>query len=101
VSRRLAVVVSDQVAAYVRRLAPDPRRVMRNALRDLASGKGDVRQLEAPLDGYYRLRVGPHRVILAHGPRRRIECVFAERRSLVYEVFARELAARFLAPTER
>lgn len=95
------VVVSDQVAAYVHRLAPEPQRVVRQALRTLASGKGDVRQLEAPLDGYYRLRVGAHRIIFTYGARRRVECVFAERRSLVYEVFARELAARFTEPTER
>lgn len=95
------VVVSEQVATYVRRLAPEPRRVMRQALRALATGKGDVRQLEAPLDGYHRLRIGPQRIIFAYGARRRVECVFAERRSLVYEVFARELAARFTAPTER
>jgi mRNA interferase RelE/StbE len=95
----MAVVVSDQVTASVRRLAPEPRRVMRQVLRALAAGKGDVRQLEAPLEGYYRLRVGSHRVIFSYGARRRIECVYAERRSLVYEVFARELASRFTEPT--
>lgn len=95
------VAVSDQVAAYVRRLAPEPKRVMREALRALADGQGDVRQLEPPLDGYHRLRIGAHRIIFAFGARRRIDCVFAERRSVIYEVFARELAARFTAPTER
>jgi len=32
---------------------------------------------------------------------RAIECVFAERRSLVYEVFARALAERFIVPSEK
>ena len=93
----MTVVVSDQVAAFVRRLAPEPRRACRQALRGLSSGKGDVRQLEAPLDGSHRLRIGAYRVIFAYGAKRRIECVFAERRSLVYEVFAREVAARLVA----
>lgn len=96
----MTVVVSDQVARFVRHLAPEPRRRVRQALRDLAAGKGDVRDLEPPLDGYRRLRVGAFRVIFAQGERRRIECVFAERRSIVYEVFARELASRFTAPPD-
>lgn len=95
------VVVSEQVAAFLRRLAPEPRRLMRQALRDLPGGKGDVRQLEAPLDGYFRLRVRGYRVIFAYAEKRTIECVYAERRSLVYEVFAREIAARFTAPPEK
>ena len=97
----MTVVVSDQVLAFVRRLAPEPRRTLRQALRDLAAGKGDIRQLEAPLEGYSRLRVGAHRVIFAYGEKRVIECVFAERRSLVYEIFAREVASRFIARPER
>jgi len=94
----VTVVVSDQVARFVRRLGPEPRRHLRRALRDLAAGKGDIRDLEPPLDGYQRLRVGAFRVIFAPGERRRIECVVAERRNIVYEVFAREMASRFTAP---
>jgi mRNA interferase RelE/StbE len=97
----LTVVVSSQVAAFVRRLAPEPRRAVRQALRDLGVGKGDIRQLEAPLGGYHRLRVGGFRVVFAYGEKRTIECVFAERRSLVYEVFAREVAARFKSRSEK
>jgi len=47
--------------AFVRRLAPEPRRTIRRALRDLALGKGDIRQLEPPLEGYSRLRIGAYR----------------------------------------
>jgi mRNA-degrading endonuclease RelE of RelBE toxin-antitoxin system len=94
------VVVSDQVVESVRRLAPESRRLVRRALRELAAGKGDVRQLEAPLDGYNRLRVSAYRLIFSYGTRRTIECVFAERRSLAYEVFARVLAEQFTAPLE-
>ena len=96
----MKVVVSAQVAEFVRRLAPAPRRPVRRALRELAAGKGDIRQLEGPLDGYHRLRVGPYRIVFAYAERRTVECVFAERRSLVYEVFARALAEQLTASRE-
>jgi len=95
------VIVSGQVVAFVRRLAPEPRRLVRRALRELAGGKGDIRQLEGPLEGYHRLRVGPYRIVFSYGERQRIECVFAERRSLVYEVFARVLAEQLTTSREK
>lgn len=64
---------------------------MRQALKELATEKGDIKPLEGPLDGYCRLRVGTHRIIFAYVGRNRIQCVFAERRSIVYEVFAQLL----------
>jgi mRNA-degrading endonuclease RelE of RelBE toxin-antitoxin system len=94
------VVVSGQVVTFVRRLAPEPRRQVRRALRDLAAGKEEIRNLEGPLDGYSRLRVGAYRIIFSYGEGRTIECVFAERRSLVYEVFARVLADQLTAAPE-
>ena len=97
----MRVIVSGQVVAFVRRLAPEPRRLVRRALRELAGGKGDIRQLEGPLEGYYRLRVGPYRIVFSYGERQRIECVFAERRSLVYEVFARVLAEQLTTSREK
>jgi mRNA-degrading endonuclease RelE of RelBE toxin-antitoxin system len=84
----MTVRVAPQVVEFVRSLAPDPRRRLRAALRDLAKGEGDISPLEGPLQDYCRLRVGPYRVILRYMRGRVIECVFAERRSLVYEVFA-------------
>jgi mRNA-degrading endonuclease RelE of RelBE toxin-antitoxin system len=86
--------LAAQVVEFVRRQAPEPRRRLRRALRDLASGKGDVRPLEGPLQDYCRLRVGPYRIVLAYATSRTIECVFAERRSLVYEVFAETMIDR-------
>ncbi len=96
----MKVVVSGQVVTFVRRLAPEPHRQVRRALRDLAAGKGEIRNLEGPLDGYSRLRVGAYRIIFSYEARRTIECVFAERRSLVYEVFARVLADQLTAAPE-
>ena len=88
------VELDPQVVAFVRSLAPDPRKRMRAALRELEREKGDLKQLEAELAAYARLRVGPFRVILRfYGVRgqRIIRCVYAERRSVVYELFAQIL----------
>ena len=90
----MQVRLAPQVVDFVRGLAPEPRRKLRRALRDLEKGKGDVTALEGPLQEYCRLRVGPFRVILMYGKSRTIECVFAERRSIVYEVFADALIER-------
>lgn len=82
------VQISAQVADFVRRLPPEPRVRLRLALKALGRGKGDIEALEGPLDDYCRLRVDRYRVILAYAPGGVVQCVFAERRSIVYEVFA-------------
>jgi len=56
----MKVRVADQVVDFVRRLAPEPRRKLRQALRDLSREKGDIKALEAPLDGFWRRRIGPY-----------------------------------------
>lgn len=81
--------MSPQVAGFLRTLAPEPRRELRAALRSLAEGQGDVLELEHPLDGLCRLRVGRYRIVLHYAENGRvIRCDFAERRKLVYELFA-------------
>ncbi|MBI5504085.1 MAG: hypothetical protein HY899_04745 [Deltaproteobacteria bacterium] len=89
---RLAV----QVAGFIRSLAPEPRRTVRLALRELEKGKGDIKPLEGPLQDYCRLRIGPYRVIVRYGKPRTIECVFAERRNIVYEIFADAMVERLM-----
>ncbi|MGH7283519.1 MAG: type II toxin-antitoxin system RelE family toxin [Polyangiaceae bacterium] len=84
----MKIELSAQVVDFVRRLAHEPRAMLRRALKDLATEKGDIRSLEGPLDGYCRLRVDGYRVIFAYAGRRSIQCIFAERRGIVYEVFA-------------
>jgi hypothetical protein len=61
------------------------------AIKGLAEGKGDQIWLESPLIGFARLRVGDFRVIYAERSergRRMVDCLFAERRSVVYDLFA-------------
>ena len=75
----------------MRSLAPEPRRRLREGLRGLAEDKGDLKQLEADLAGYARLRVGSYRVIVrffAERGERVARCVYAEHRAVVYELFA-------------
>jgi mRNA-degrading endonuclease RelE of RelBE toxin-antitoxin system len=96
----MKVDVSDQVACFIREQAPEPRRRLRSALRDLAAEHGDIRALEGPLSAYWRLRVGAYRILFAYvspaGERCRIRCIFAERRGVVYDVFRRMLERSLL-----
>ena len=85
------VEISDQVLNFVRSLAPQPRRSIRVALRGLENDRGDIKQLEGDLAGWCRLRVTSYRVIFRYEIEENqgvARCVFAERRPLVYELFA-------------
>ena len=85
------VMLAPQVVSFVRRLPPVPRRRVRQALKALAQERGDIEALSPPLDGYCRLRIGGYRVVAAYGARSTIECVFAEQRSVVYELLVAAL----------
>ena len=85
------IELSPQVVAFLRTLAPEPRKQLRAALRRLAEGQGDIIELERPLDGFHRLRAGRYRIVFHYVPQGRhsvIRCDFAERRELVYELFS-------------
>jgi mRNA-degrading endonuclease RelE of RelBE toxin-antitoxin system len=89
------VNVALQVEEFVRSLAPEPRRRLRLAIRALANDAGDIKRLEGCLEGYSRLRVAGYRVIFAERAAkgaRVIDCVWAEKRSVVYELFIRLLS---------
>ena len=85
--------VSAQVEGFVKSLAPEPRKTLRAGIKALAANKGDIIQLEAELAGWQRLRVNTYRVIFkatwGNGVRT-VDCVYVNRRSVVYELF-REL----------
>lgn len=89
-----AVRVSQQVIAFARRLAPEPRRALKQGLVGLREEKGDIRALEANLAGYHRLRVGRHRIIFSYAADGAIEAVFVEERQLVYELFEAQFIRR-------
>jgi mRNA interferase RelE/StbE len=91
----MKVELTAQVIRFVRSQPPEPRRVLRSALRQLEQERGDIRPLQEELEGCYRLRISRFRIVFqyAMGPRRqrRIRCVYAATRGLVYEVFAQQL----------
>jgi len=89
------VNLAEQVVEFVGQLAPEPRKKLRLALRRLEREGGDIKSLEGKLLGYLRLRSGPYRVIFSRKVRSgqaEIDCIFAEHRALVYEVFTAAVA---------
>jgi len=91
--------VEAQVEAFVKSLAPNPKKRLRLAIKSLVDGHGNIKSLEGNLAGYSRLSVTGYRVIFKehaeHGIRI-IDCIFAERRALVYEIFVSLLAEQSL-----
>lgn len=90
----ITVRIQDDVVDYLRRLAPQPRHALRLAIKDLAHEKGDIKALTDQLEGFYRLRVGSHRVVFEYqiiANCRVITCVFAGPRQWIYEVFQSRL----------
>lgn len=89
--KRAEVLLASQVREFLSSLAPEAKKKLRAGIRGLESDQGDIKDLVDDLLGYKRLRVGSFRVIYmeafrAGRPVR--ECVFAERRNIVYELFA-------------
>jgi mRNA interferase RelE/StbE len=90
----ITVRVQDEVVEYFHRLAQQPRHALRLAIKDLANEKGDIKALTDELEGFYRLRVGSHRVVFEYqiiDSQRVITCVFAGPRKWIYEVFQSRL----------
>jgi mRNA interferase RelE/StbE len=90
----ITVRIQDEVLDYLRRLAPRPRHALRLAIKDLMYEKGDIKALTDELEGFYRLRVGSHRVVFEYqiiADQRVITCVFAGPRKWIYEVFQSRL----------
>lgn len=87
---KLKIVIGDQVLAFARTLAPEPRRRLRQALQELAAGHGDIKPLERELEGLYRLRVGRYRVIFRYVGRQ-ARCFYAAPRDIVYDVLTSQL----------
>jgi mRNA-degrading endonuclease RelE of RelBE toxin-antitoxin system len=92
---RTRVRVSSQVVEFVKALAPEPRRRLTRAIKGLSDDEGDRKNLEGKLEGYARLRVTGYRVIykaLSEKGERILDCVFAENRAVVYELFLKLLS---------
>jgi len=92
------IELTVQVRNFISALPPDPKKHLRQGIRDDAEGKGDLKILTDNLSGYSRLRVKDFRVIYREafeGGERVIKCLFAERRNVVYELFAQMVLKNF------
>ena len=95
---RFRTLWMPQAETFIKSLAPQPRRAVRQAIKQLAEGKTaalDLRALEGVLSGYLRLRVATYRVIYCvdadvEGPT--LTLLAAGPRSTIYEAFEKILA---------
>lgn len=94
------VWLHPRVWDFCRALPPVPRKKFRAALRGLERERGDIKPLEGRLSGYWRLRSGAYRVLFAiqlEDGVRKINCLYAEHRSVVYSILeSRENLRGFL-----
>ena len=92
------VRVSAQLESFVKSLAPDPRKALRTGIKSLASQQGDIKHLEGDLTGWSRRRVHAYRVVFKEiwkDGHRSVDCVYANRRSVVYDLFKEILRNQF------
>lgn len=54
----MQISASDQVAAWLCSLPPEGKHRVRMPLRALARGRGDIKALQGPLEGFNGLRIG-------------------------------------------
>jgi len=86
--------LSSQILDFVRSLAPEPRKALRAGLHGLEKNAGDINILEGELAGWSRLRVKSYRVIFRYiieKGQRIVRCEYAERRAVIYEMFAEQV----------
>ena len=83
----MKISASEQVAEWLSRLAPEPKRRVRAALKGLETRRGDIAPLHGELEGFYRLRIGGYRIVFRVMRRQSIRLEYADTRDVVYEVF--------------
>ena len=87
---KIEVLVEAQPLAFIRRQSPDARKRLRAAIHAIERGDFFPDPVEDELEGFYKLRVEDGRLILKHESGSKaplFKVVFAERRSVVYEMF--------------
>ncbi len=93
--RKIEVIVEAQPLAFIRRQSPDARKRLREAIHAIERGETFPEPLEDELEGFYKMRVENCRLILQQesgGKAALFKVVFAERRSVVYEMFRQIIA---------
>ncbi len=90
----MKISASDQVAAWLCGLPPQTKQRVRLALRSLAEGRGDIKGLQDPLEGFNRLRIGGLRLIHRQISGNEIRLEYANTRDAVYELYEQILENR-------
>ena len=83
----MKISASEHVSEWLSRLAPEPKRRVRAALKGLETWRGDIAPLHGELEGFYRLRIGGYRIVFRIMRRKIIRLEYADTRDVVYEVF--------------
>jgi mRNA-degrading endonuclease RelE of RelBE toxin-antitoxin system len=83
----MKISASDQVTGWLVALPPQTKHRVRLALKSLAKGRGDIKGLQGPLEGFNRLRIGGLRVIYRQVSGKEILLEFASTRDAVYELY--------------
>ena len=92
---KIEVLVEAQPLAFIRRQSPDMRKKLRAAIHAIERGDMFPDPLDDELEGFYKVRVENCRLILMHETGTTaplFKVVFAERRSVVYEMFRQIIA---------
>jgi hypothetical protein len=87
---KIEVLVEAQPLAFIRRQSPDARKRLRAAIHAIERGDSFPDPLDDELEGFSKVRMEDCRLILQHEPGDKaplFKVVFAERRSVVYEMF--------------
>jgi len=80
-TKKIEVIIEEQPLTFIRRQSPDARKKLRAAIHAIERGDSFPDPLDDELEGFYKMRVENCRLI-----------VFAERRSVVYELFRQIIA---------
>ena len=79
---------SDQVVGALKALHPGVRKDIRRALEEVNAGKKrDIAALAGALAGFWRLRVGKHRIVFRYDEGGRLMAEFLGPRSTIYRSF--------------
>ena len=93
----MRISASDQVQLWLQGLPPETKRRVRRELKTLADGRPrllDLKPLRHELEGFYRLRVGDHRIVYHIEPGPVVRLDYADLRDVVYDVFRHVRALR-------
>lgn len=92
----MKILASEQVQLWLAGLPPQTKRRVRAALKGLVASARDldVKALRRELEGFYRLRVGEHRIVYHQETKQTICLDYVDLREEVYEAFRRLRALR-------